>query len=132
MSYSNIEREICIKQKASDDHRRKKLSIVEYIHKDGTLARAQKNFSYFVAEQDPFENSDQINHWLLTHPHVTDQTDRHISIRKTFDEKSGEGEMAYRVIGSFYVVQNLHLFVVAFLHSIRFDMLTPGQLAQLL
>jgi hypothetical protein len=130
MSYSNIEREISIKQMASKDHRRKKLSIVEFIHKDGTLARAQKNFSYFVAEQDPFENQDQMSHWLAQHPHVTDHSDRHISIRKTFDEKSGEGEMAYRVTGSFYVVQNLHLFIVVFLHSIRFDMLTPGQPAQ--
>src|SRR5262245_26038613 len=132
MSYSNpMEREINITQKCSKDHRRKKLSIVEFIHKDGTVARAQKNFSYFVAEQDPFENTAQMDFWLKEHPHVTDQSDRHISIRKTFDEKSGEGEMAYRVIGSFYVVQNLHLFVVVFLHSIRFDMLTPGRPATL-
>ena len=130
MSYPNMERAISIKQTASKDLRRKKLSIVELIHKDGTVARAQKNFSYFVSEQDPFENAMQMNYWLAQHPHVTDHSDRHISIRKTFDEKSGEGEMIYRVIGSFYVVQNLHLFIVVFLHSIRFEMMTPGQPAQ--
>ena len=123
-----MEREICIKKLLSDDHRRKKLSIVEFIHKGGTVARASKNFSYFVAQQDPFENTDQLNHWLSAHPHVTDHSERHISIRKNFDEKSGEGEMAYRVTGSFYVVQDLHLYVVVFLHSIRFDTLLPGTL----
>ena len=124
-----MDREICIKQTLAPNHRRKKLSIVEFIHKDGTLARAQKNFSYFVSEQNPFSNVNEVQHWLDAHPHVTDHSDRHISIRKSFDEKSGEGEMAYRVIGSFYVVQNLHLFIVVFLHSIRFDMLTPGHSA---
>ena len=39
--------------------------------------------------------------------------------------------MAYRVIGSFYVVQNLRVFAVVFMHSIKFDMLpkSPTDLA---
>ena len=52
------------------------------------------------------------------------------AIRKTFDAKTGLGQMVYRVIGSFYVVQNLHVFAVVFMHSIKFDMISnhlPGK-----
>jgi hypothetical protein len=55
---------------------------------------------------------------------VSSKKDRHVSIKKIFDNKTGTGQMVYRVIGSFYVVQNLHIFAVVFMHSIKFDMLS--------
>ena len=109
-------REICIKQSESTDHHRRNLSIVELIEEKGMKARAEKRFSYYIFEQTMKGNE------KMDSP----KKDRHVSIRKTFDDKSGKGEMAYRVIGSFYVVQNLRLFAVVFMHSIKFDMLTKG------
>ncbi len=115
-------REICIKQSESTNHRRKNLSIVE-MRQDGMVARAEKKFSYYIYEspnQDPTQ-LEQITH-VPTAPQP--KKDRHVSIKKMFDNKSGTGQMAYRVIGSFFVVQNLHIFTVVFMHSIKFDMIS--------
>ncbi len=117
-------REICIKQSESNNHRRKNLTIVEMIRQDGMVARAEKKFSYYVYES-PNQNPSQIEHIAEMQASATQpKKDRHVSIKKLFDNKSGTGQMAYRVIGSFFVVQNLHIFTVVFMHSIKFDMIS--------
>ena len=117
-------REICIKQSESNNHRRKNLSIVEMIRQDGMVARAEKKFSYYVYES-PNQDPAQIEHLAEMQSAATQpKKDRHVSIKKMFDNKSGTGQMAYRVIGSFFVVQNLHIFTVVFMHSIKFDMIS--------
>ena len=115
-------REICIKQTKSPNHHRKNLSIVEMIRQDGMVARAEKKFSYYIFEQNSIHDPGQLKNWMDTQAMLGQKKDRHVSIRKTFDNKSGIGQMAYRVIGSYYVVQDLHIFAVVFMHSIRFDM----------
>jgi hypothetical protein len=124
-------REICIKQCESNNHHRKNLSIIEIINEKGMKARAEKKFSYHVFEQNVKGDPAQLEEWVQKQTHVSPKKDRHVSIKKTFDDKSGKGEMAYRVIGSFYVVQNLKIFAVVFMHSIKFDMLSgpDGSLA---
>ena len=117
-------REIYIKQTESSNHHRRNLSIVEMIQEKGMVARAEKKFSYYVVEQNPMDDPAQLNNWMESQKTLNTKKDRHVSIRKTFDNKSGTGQMVYRVIGSFYVVQNLHLFAVVFMHSIKFDMLS--------
>ena len=117
-------REICIKTTESGNHRRKNLSIVEMIRQDGMVARAEKKFSYYIFEQNPAQDPSQIENWMETQSTMNTRKDRHVSIKKIFDNKSGTGQMAYRVIGSFYVVQNLHIFTVVFMHSIKFDMVS--------
>ena len=117
-------REICIKQTASGNHRRKNLSIVEMIRQDGVVARAEKKFSYYIFEQNPAQNGSELENWMEAQSMMHAKKDRHVSIKKIFDNKSGTGQMAYRVIGSFYVVQNLHIFTVVFMHSIKFDMIS--------
>ncbi len=117
-------REICIKQTESSNHHRKKLSIVEMIRQDGMVARAEKKFSYYIFEQNSIHDPDQLKNWMDTQAMLGQKKERHVSIRKTFDNKSGTGQMVYRVIGSFYVVQDLHIFAVVFMHSIKFDMLS--------
>jgi hypothetical protein len=62
--------------------------------------------------------------WFNLQSQSYHKKDRHVSIRKIIDPKSGVGQMIYRVIGSFYVVQDLHVFAVVFMHSIKFDMLS--------
>src|SRR3989338_848233 len=126
-------REIAIKTTTSLNHHRKNLSIVELINENGMVAKAEKKYSYYVAEQNPFGDTDEITAWANLKSQSLQKKDRHISIRKIFDPKSGVGQMVYRVIGSFYVVQDLHVFAVVFMHSIKFDMLsgnfpTPPQL----
>jgi hypothetical protein len=117
-------REICIKQCESSNHHRKNLSIIEMIEEKGMKARAEKKFAYHVFEQDVKGDPSQLEEWVEKHKQANPKKDRHVSIKKSFDDKSGKGEMAYRVIGSFYVVQNLKIFAVVFMHSIKFDMLS--------
>ena len=119
-------REIMITTRTSENHKRKNLSIVEVIHQDGYVARAEKKYCYYVSEQSPFQEPAQVNTWMNAQSQAYQKKDRHICIRKSYDCKSGVGQMIYRVIGSFYVVQNLHLFAVVFMHSIKFDMLSQN------
>jgi len=123
-------REISIQTKVSENHKRKNLSIVEIIDQEGFIARAEKKYSYYVSEQNPVQDQKQLKAWVDLQSQTYQKKDRHVSIRKTFDHKTGLGQMVYRVIGSFYVVQNLHIFAVVFMHSIKFDMLAnhlPGK-----
>lgn len=119
-------RDIFIKNITSPNHRRKTLSITEMIEKDGVLARAEKKFCYFVCEKsvkDEFENYKE----LIEHPETPYQKkDRHVSIKKIYDNAAGVGQMVYRVIGSFYIMHNFKIFAVVFMHSIKFDMLSES------
>ena len=119
-------REICIKTSTSENHKRKNLQIVEMINQDGIVARAEKKFAYYVSEQSALADEDKMKHWPEIQAQTYQKKDRHVSIRKTVDPKTGVGQMIYRVIGSFYVVQDLRVFAVVFMHSIKFDMLSPG------
>lgn len=117
-------REIYIKQSESVNHRRKNLSIIEHIRQDGMVARAEKKFSYYIFEQNPVADPAKLESWMEAQSMMNTKKERHVSIKKIFDNKSGTGQMAYRVIGSFYVVQNLHIFTVVFMHCIKFDMIS--------
>ena len=119
-------RDICIKTTTSQNHHRKNLSIVELIKENGMVAKAEKKYSYYVSEQDPFNAPADMSVWLNQQSQGLQKKDRHVSIKKIFDPKTGIGQMVYRVIGSFYVVQNLHVFAVVFMHSIKFDMIAQG------
>ncbi len=119
-------REICIKTSVSENHKRKNLSIIEMIDQEGISARAEKKFSYYVSEQSPLLDMDKMKSWADVQAQNHRKKDRHVSIRKVIDPKTGIGQMIYRVIGSFYVVQDLHVFAVVFMHSIKFDMISPG------
>ena len=118
-------REICIKTTTSENHKRKNLLITELIDQEGMVAKAEKKYSYYVSEQGLSADAEQLKSWAELHNQPYHKKNRHVSIRKVYDGKTGVGQMIYRVIGSFYVVQNLHVFAVVFMHSIKFDMLTP-------
>ncbi len=118
-------REILIQSKVSGNHKRKNLSIVEIIEQDGYIAKAEKKYSYYVSEQKTPVDPEHLQSWMNENAHTYRKKDRHVSISKVLDPQTGIGQMVYRVIGSFYVVQNLHLYAVVFMHSIRFDMLSP-------
>ena len=119
-------REIMIRTTTSENHKRKRLSIVEIINKDGFVARAEKRYAYYVSEQSPLVAPEELKSWVEMQSQTNEKKNRHVSIHKIFDKKTGMGQMIYRVIGSFYVVQNLHIFAVVFMHSIKFDMLTAN------
>ena len=117
-------REIFIKTSTSGNHKRKNLSITEIINQDGFTAKAEKKYAYYVSEQNPVNDPEELKHWMASQTQSYQKKNRHVSIRKTYDVKTGVGQMIYRVIGSFYVIQNLHIFAVVFMHSIKFDMLS--------
>lgn len=120
-------REILIKTTTSENHKRKNLQITEVIDQKGMVAKAEKKFSYYVSEQGLEASPEQLKNWaeLSSQKQPYQKKSRHVCIRKVYDGKTGVGQMVYRVIGSFYIVQNLHVFAVVFMHSIKFDMLTP-------
>ncbi len=115
-------REISIRTTVSQNHHRKNLSILEVIDENGMVAKAEKKYSYYVSEQNPFTNPEEMSAWMHPQTPTLQKKDRHVCIRKIFDNKTGMGQMIYRVIGSFYVVQNLHVFAVVFMHTIKFDL----------
>ena len=118
-------RDICIKTVTAENHHRKNLSIVEVINQDGFVARAEKKYSYYVSEQNNlFKDLEALKAWTDSQNTSLQKKSRHVSIKKIFDKDSGVGQMIYRLIGSFYVVQNLHLFAIVFMHSIKFDLLS--------
>ena len=121
-------REIMIKTTTAGNHKRKNLSIIEVINEGGMVARAEKKYSYYVSEQNPFIDPQELKDWMSSQSQNYQKKDRHVSISKRFDQTTGMGQMIYRVIGSFYVVQDLHIFAVVFMHSIKFDMLSPKKL----
>ena len=118
-------REICIKTNVSENHKRKNLSITEMIDQKGFVARAEKKFAYYVSEQNSTLSADKLK--FLTEESLKNdfhKKDRHVNIKKILNPKTGVGQMIYRVTGSFYVVQDVHVFVVVFMHSVKFDMLS--------
>ncbi len=117
-------REILIRTTTSSNHKRKNLVITETINQNGFLARAEKKYSYYVSQQNDIKSTDEIKSWVNTQPNPYQKKERHVSIKKSYDPKTGVGQMIYRVIGGFYVVQNLHIFAVVFMHSIKFDMIS--------
>lgn len=120
-------RDIIIKTSTSPNHKRKNLCIVETIDQQGMKARAEKKYSYYVSEKNPFHDPEEMKSWINAQSVSLQKKDRHVSIHKRFDEQTGMGQMIYRVIGSFYIVQNLHIFAVVFMHSIKFDMVAPSK-----
>lgn len=122
-------REVMIKSSTSGNHKRKNLSIVEIIDMEGFVAKAEKKYVYYVSEQDEIQDPEQLKYWMNTQSESQQKKDRHVTIRKIFDQKTGIGQMLYRVIGSFYVVQDLHIFAVVFMHSIKYDMVSSQHLS---
>ena len=117
-------RDIWIKTSESQNHRRRNLSIIEMINQDGMVARAEKKFRYYIYEQNQAHGPEQFETWAEAQSMMNSKKERHVSIKKIFDNKTGTGQMIYRVIGSFYVVQNMHIFTIVFMHSIKFDMIS--------
>ncbi len=115
-----------IKTTTSMNHKRKNLSITEVIDQHGVMAKAEKKYCYYVSEQNPSFGINEMQSFADGHPNIPRRKERHVSITKVFDKESGVGHLIYRVIGSFYVVQNLHVFAVVFMHTIKFDMAPKG------
>ena len=112
-------RDIFIQTKTSINHKRKNLTIVETVDENGVMARAEKKFCYYVSERDPSLNV------LVTEgtPLWEKKKKKHVSIRRIFDHKNGTGQMIYRVSGSFYIKQEKHVFAVAYMHCVKFNMI---------
>ena len=86
-------REVCIKTKTSDNHKRKNLSIVETIDMDGFVAKAEKRYVYYVSEQNQIEDPEKLKAWLDLQSQPYQKKDRHVSIRKIYNQQTGVGQM---------------------------------------
>lgn len=122
-------RRMVIEQKVSGNHKRKNLSMVEIIDQDGFVARAEKKYSYYVSECNNMPDPASLKNWTDAQMVFPERKDRHVSIQRVYDKEKHVAQLIYRVVGSFYVVQNLHIFAVVFMHSIRFHVWKGNSLA---
>ena len=119
-------REIMIKTNTSDNKKRRNLCMTEIITEEGMVARAEKRYSYFVTERKDPITKENMQAWIEEQATLRQKKPRHVSIRRIFDNDTGIGQTLYRTTGSFYVLKELKIFVVVFLHSVKFDVLSSG------
>ena len=120
-------REVQIERRTSANGKRRFLKMTELIEKDGFIARAQKKYSYYITERlGQYLGSSSLQDWVAKKSKVMDQKPRHISVKRIFDKEHGIGQTTCRTSGSFYVVKQQKIFAVAFLHSVKFDILGPA------
>ena len=118
-------RQILISRSTSLNGKRRRLVMTEIIEKNGILARAQKSYNYFVSKKiGKFLGNKSLKEWSSSKAEILNEKPRHISIQRVMDKDGGTGQTAYRTTGSFYVIKGNRVFAVAFLHSVKFDVLT--------
>lgn len=113
--------EISILERTSKDLKRRSLSIVEEVNRNGVTAKAEKRYTYHIFEKETLIDEAEVPFWLNAQAQHAHDKNRHVHVMRLFDPKSGVGQMTYRVIGSFYVIRNLHVFTIVFSHTIRFN-----------
>lgn len=122
-------REITIKTSTSDNKKRRNLMMTELIHEGDLVARAEKRYSYFVTEKKEPVTKSNLEEWVESQAKLRQKKPRQVSIRRVFDGETGIGQTLYRTTGSFYVLREYRIFIVVFLHSIKFDILNPPDTA---
>ena len=86
-------------------------------------------YSYFITEKRDPVTKENMQGWIEEQAKLRPKKPRHVSIRRIFDGETGVGQTVYRTTGSFYVLREFRIFVVVFLHSIKFDVLSsPGHI----
>ena len=117
-------RQILISRSISPNGKRRQLLMTEIIEKDGVLARAQKRYNYYVSEKIGMVLGNKtLKEWATDTAQVLNEKPRHVNILRIVDRKSGLGKTSYRTTGSFYVIQKNKVIAIAFLHSVKFDIL---------
>lgn len=120
-------REVQIERHTSANGKRRFLKMTELIEKDGFIARAQKKYSYYITERlGQHLGSNTLQDWMNEKSKIMNQKPRHISVKRIFNKEHGVGQTTCRTSGSFYVVKQQKIFAVAFLHSVKFDILGPA------
>ncbi len=118
-------REVQIERHTSANGKRRFLKMTELIEKDGFIARAQKKYSYYITERLG-QFTGNLQDWMAEKSKVMNEKPRHISVKRIFNKEHGIGQTTCRTSGSFYVVRQQKVFAVAFLHSVKFDILGPA------
>jgi hypothetical protein len=120
-------REVQIERHTSANGKRRSLKMTELIEKDGFLARAQKKYTYYVTERlGQYLGANSLQDWMAEKSKILTQKPRHISVKRIFNKEHGIGQTTCRTSGSFYVVKQQKIFAVAFLHTVKFDILGPA------
>ncbi len=116
-------REILLKTDTSKTKRRRSLLMQEIIQENGLIARAEKKYAYFIAEQREMPHGSKISNWMDSSAQCLETKPHHVFIKRVFDKETGIGQTKYRTSGRFYVVRKLKVFAIIFMHSVTFDML---------
>ena len=102
--------------------------MTEIIDKNGLLARAQKRYNYYVSEKNgKFLGNKSLKAWADDTAKVLNEKPRHVNIKRIFDKTTGKGRTCYRTTGSFYVIREKRVFAIAFMHSVKFDILSVAK-----
>ena len=119
-------RNITIKSTTSENKRRRHLSMTELIKDNGLIARAEKHYSFYIAEKREAIPAEELHTWISSHNKIQEKKARNVCVRRTYDKESGLGRTMYRTTGSFYVIKQYRVYVIVFVHSVKFDILDPG------
>ncbi|MBP9732882.1 MAG: hypothetical protein KBD07_00750 [Candidatus Omnitrophica bacterium] len=120
-------REVQMERHTSSNGKRRLLKMTELIEKDGFIARAQKKYVYFITERlGQYLGANSLQEWMAERSKTLTQKPRHISVKRIFNKEHGIGQTTCRTSGSFYVVKQQKIFAVAFLHTVKFDILGPA------
>lgn len=120
-------REVQMERHTSANGKRRSLKMTELIEKEGFIARAQKKYTYFITERlGQYFGSNSLQEWMAEKSKILTQKPRHISVKRIFNKEHGVGQTTCRTSGSFYVVKQEKIFAVAFLHTVKFDILGPA------
>lgn len=104
--------------------------MTEIINDDGLVAKTEKKYSYYVTQKKDPIDKDDLKTWLETQSEIHKKKNRHVCVKRVFDQNTGLGHTIYRTTGSFYVVREFKIYVVVFLHCVKFDILSAGPFHQ--
>ena len=119
-------REITIRSMTSHDMKRRNLWMTEVINDNGLVAKAEKKYAYYIAEKKEPMEQNELKNWLDEQSTVHKNKNRHVCIKREFNKETGLGYTNYRTTGSFYIVNDCRIYVVVFLHCVKFHILSAG------
>ncbi len=117
-------RDIHIERWTSPNGKRRTLVMSEVLEKEGYYGRAEKKYCYYVAEKDGNQlTGSDLQTWMKKQDKIMRKKPHRVTVRREFNHATGVGNTCCRTTGSFYIVKHQKVFGVAFLHTVRFDIL---------
>jgi len=116
-------REMLFRDLNSDDRRKKDLILTELREEDGISTRVEKRYTYSVTAvtrptnlQDAPAAMQLPDSWSLW---ANPERPRQVFVRKSRDKHDGSEYFTYKIVGSFYAVQEAVTYLVKYRHILH-------------